>query len=400
MKPHRLLGLALSLVGSLAGAEPGRVDLHLHVTMDRAAIPVFRGEPGKPVLADSPGQRFTNQIDFKGLWDNKIWLAWGSMWIPLPYRPNRGVTGEALHQATELKRFVHEQPGFGLAETPAEARRLHQAGRIALMPTLEGGDGVLQLSDVDRIFKSGVRAMTIVHFSDNEIGGAAAGQFASNVLGQYEVKARNPHGLSDLGKEVVKRMAQLGMVVDLAHASDQTSKDTLDILEPLGVPAVVSHASCRAYAPTERAIPDELAQRVVRGGGMVGVPLYNKQVRDVPKEHQFPGMVPGTCDDIIAHWLHYKEVVGAANVTLGSDFNGFIIRPAKGGSCPEGLRSVEDLGDFYAGIQKQGETLEELDSAYESFLTLWQKVETKADPKARAEAMKVVVPGVDLFDTP
>jgi membrane dipeptidase len=388
------------LLSALAHAEPGRVDLHLHVTMDRAAIPIFKGEPGKGDRADSTGARLTNQISYEGLWNNKIWLALGSMWIPLPMRPNRTVTDEALHQMSELKRFVREQPGFGIAMTPSQARHLHDFARIALVPTLEGGDGVTELADVDRLYKSGVRAMTIVHFSDNEIGGAAAGQFESNVLGVHEIAARNPHGLSPLGKAVVKRMAQLGMLVDLAHASDQTTRDTLDILEPLGVPAVYSHASSRVYAPTERAVSDELVTRVVKSGGMVGLPLYDKQVRDVPADHRFAGMVPGSCDDVLAHWYHYTQVVDPAAVTLGSDFNGFIIRPAKGGSCPEGLRGVEDLDGFFAGLQKNGAPLEQIDAAYERFLTMWQTVESKADPNAQAEAMKVVVQGYDLFDTP
>jgi len=387
------------LLSAPVQAEPGRVDLHLHVTMDRAAIPLFHGEPGKGETASSPSSRLSNQVDYQGLHDNKLWLALGAMWPPISLRPGRDALGESLHQVDQLREFCREQPAFGVATTPKEARRLHELDRIALLPALEGGEGIEQVDDVDVLFKAGVRAITIVHFADNDVGGAAAGQVASNVFGVHS-EARNGNGLSPLGKAVVKRMAELGIIVDLAHSSDRTSADALDILEPLGVPALITHAAARRYSRSERAIDDELLVRVVKGGGMVGLPLYDKQVRDVPEEGRFEGMVPGTCDDVLAHWLHDVKLVEPSAVTLGSDFNGFIVRPKAGGSCPNGLRGTSDLGGFYAGLEKHGEPLEAIDGAYERFLKLWETVEAHASNEERERARQMRLPRYDLFDTP
>jgi membrane dipeptidase len=399
MRMRRISLWGLLLVARAAGAEGGRVDLHLHVTMDRAAKPVFRGEPGRGPLSDGSGTRLFNQVDLQGLRDNHLQLALAAMWPPLSVRPGRDALGESLHQLLELHRFVRDTPDFGLALTPADARRLRGEGRIALLPALEGGEGIGEVDDVDRLWRAGVRAVTLVHFADSDLGGAAAGQVATNFFGM-QTHSHNPEGLSALGKAAVHRLVELGIVVDLAHASDATARDALDILEAAQVPAIVSHAGARELTAAERNLSDALATRVVKGGGMLGVPLYEQQLAHVPPAARFDGMVGGTCDDVVAHWLHFTRLVDPAAVALGSDFNGFIVRPRAGGSCPHGLRRSDDLGDLYAALEKHGVPKAALDGSWERFLGVWQVVQSHASKQAQAHALKVPDKRYDLFDSP
>ncbi len=382
-----------------ADAGGGRVDLHLHVTMDRAARPLFRGEPGRGPLSDSSGSRLFNQVDVEGLEASGTWLALAAMWPPLSLRPNRDALGEALNQAVQLRRFVREQPAFGIALDPAQAGQVRRSGRIVLVPALEGGEGITEPDDVDRLWRAGVRAITLVHFADSEVGGAAAGQVATNFF-HHQTHTHNPKGLSPLGQAAVRRMVELGIVVDLAHASDATAADALQILEAAQVPALVSHAGARELTASERNLSDALALRVVKGGGMIGLPLYDRQLSEVPEQARFAGMVSGTCDDVVAHWLHFTHLVDPGAVTLGSDFNGYIVRPRAGGSCPRGLRRSDDLVDLYAGLQKQGVPEAALDGAYERFLALWQVVDAHASKEARARALTVPAKEYHLLDSP
>ncbi len=181
-------------------AEPGRVvvDTHLHVTMSHAAVPLFRGEPGQGFETWSGATRLTNQIEADQLIKSGTRLALAALWIPLPIRPGRTSLDETLNQLKLLREFERRRPAFAVVTTPGEARTALKLGRIALVPAIEGGEGITHVDDVDRLYAAGARAITIVHFVDNSLGGASEGQFAYNFFNH-----KNTHdsdvGLSDLG---------------------------------------------------------------------------------------------------------------------------------------------------------------------------------------------------------
>ena len=155
---------------------------------------------------------------------------------------------------------------------------------IAVVPQLEGGEGLEQPDDVDILYASGVRVVTVMHFVSSQLGGAARGQ-VSRALFAGTPGELEPEGLSVLGKEAIGRMVQLGMVIDLAYASDRFVSDVLDVTEPLGVPVLVSHTSARGLLGFERSVSDALAKRVVASGGLIGVTLADEQlVRELFEE--------------------------------------------------------------------------------------------------------------------
>ena len=239
-------------------------DAHVHVTMRRAATPLFQGEPGQGSLADTPGARFTNMIDAPTLRTAGVRVLLAALWPPVP-RPGRSALDETRHQLHELDAFAARQPDFAVVHDVAQARRVLGSGRLALFPQLEGGEGVTRVEDVELLWAAGARVVQLVHFTSTHLGGAARGQGVHAIVGLRD-EAREPRGLTPLGQDVVRRLMELGVVIDLAHASDRTIADVLALTTPRGVPVLVSHTGARALMPhLERSLSDENARLVVAG---------------------------------------------------------------------------------------------------------------------------------------
>jgi membrane dipeptidase len=373
------------------------VDTHSHVTMSRAATPLFRGAPGEGFETLSTRTRLTNQVEADQLIRTGTRVVLGAMWIPLPMRPGRDALGETLNQLRVMHAFARAHPAFAVVKSPNEARQALAEGRVALVPAIEGGEGITRVEDVDRLWAAGARSITVVHFVDNDIAGASYGQFAYNF---FDVKNTrdSAQGLSELGRAAVARMLELGMMVDLAHASDKTSEEVLKLAEARGVPLMNSHGGARALLPIERNIPDAFAARIAKLGGTVGVTIFDHMVAQVPQSERWEGYVPGTCDDVIAHWKHLGNVAGFERLTLGTDFNGITSRPKPGGSCAHGIRNAGDLNELYDALVAHGVPKESLDGMGERFLRMWEALEARASPAARAEAQGADVEAGRLFD--
>ena len=363
-------------------------DLHAHLVMRDAAEPIFQGRPGEPgPRASSPDERNINQLQLDELRRAGVKVIVASVWTPPALTPWRSPLDEALRQLAALQRWSGRHPEVAIARDADEALRLAGHERIVLIPAVESADGVEHVEDVDRLYAAGARVLQLVHFADDDLAGAAASQLPKAIFG-VRSEATNPHGLTPLGRAVVMRMIALGMVIDLAHASDQTITEVLDLAAPAHVPVMFSHAGARALSPGERNLSDVLAARIASGGGIIGVTLSRNFVADVPEPNRFAGLVPGTCDDVVAHWLHFARIVGPDAVTLGSDFNGFITRPRPGGSCPDGIRGTQDLPVLWAALVAHGFPTDALDRGGGRFLEVWKRDEAAADPAARAQAAR------------
>ena len=366
----------------------GGVDTHLHLTMSSGAKPVMQGEPGDGTVATRPSQRFVNAVTEGQLQASGVRLVLGALWPPFRARPSRSALAEALHQARELDDFSGRRAGFRIAADAADARHILAAGQIAVLPQLEGGEGIERVEDVDALYAAGVRVITVVHFSSSQLGGAASAQMARALFHAAPTGALEPEGLSPLGREVVMRMVQLGMVIDVAHASDQFVTDVLALTEPLGVPILVSHTGARTISNFERNLSDALAKRVVASGGLIGLTLNTTQVETdsahvLGDRHQH-----GTCDDVVAHWKYLASVVGPESLVLGSDINGFIPRPLAGGLCPEGIRSYADVPQVMGALEASGVPRAALDGMAAKLLGLIDRVESRADASAQASARR------------
>ncbi len=242
------------------------------------------------------------------------------------------------------------------------------------------------------LFAAGARVIGLVHFVDTALADAEDGQFGPLAF-LFDGKAG---GLTPLGRKAVRRMEQLGMLIDLSHASERT---IADVFATTSAPVLYSHAGSAFRRP--RTLPDELARQIGQRGGVIGIGVYRSALlHPLPEDARLPDHRLTTCDDIVAHWVHYARLAGAENVVLGSDLNAPITRSAPGGFCPDGLRHAGDLPYLFGGVVASGVPPEALNRAGDRFLQLMDEVESRADPAAREQALRTRVQRDDPFDVP
>ena len=263
------------------------------------------------------------------------------------------VTGpEAVKRATAQIDAVREQVrkhpnDMVLATTAVEVRAAKKQGKIAALMGVEGGHMINSDLGVLRTYASlGVRYMTLTHSIDVEWADSSTGKAAHN-------------GLTDFGKDVVREMNRLGVIVDISHVSDKTFYDALAVSK---APMFASHSSCRAICDAARNMTDQMIKDLAAKGGVIQINYHvgflSQEFRDAEKKdpsinEAISKEVRQRCPDendeacqliegdkitrefvaagrlpkvdymkIIEHLDHAVKLVGADHVGLGSDFDG------------------------------------------------------------------------------
>jgi len=234
--------------------------------------------------------------------DNITLLAVAQRW---PSRTWSSLKERALYQADKLHKFAEASGGkLVVIETNANLssyldRRKREPGITAGFLGIEGAhalDG--DLANIDVLFDAGFRMMAPTHFFDNDIAGSAHGV--------------NKGGLTDKGREMIKRMEAKRMIVDLAHASPRTIDDVLAIATR---PVVVSHTGVKGTCDNTRNLSDEHLKRIAATGGVIGIGYWDTATC-------------GTNARAIARSIRYTaNLIGAQHVGLGSDYDGAIAAP-------------------------------------------------------------------------
>ena len=208
-------------------------------------------------------------------------------------------TAKADRILNQIEEMVHANASYvDIARTPADVARLKREGKKAVMPGIENGYAIgRDLSNVERFRRRGVVYMTLCHNGDNDICDSARGN-------------REHGGLSAFGREVVREMNRVGMLVDLSHASEESFHDALSCST---VPIVCSHSSCRALCDHPRNLTDGQLRALAHGGGVAQVCLYGGFLR--------PDGQAGL-PDIIEHLNHMVSIMGIDHVGIGTDFDG------------------------------------------------------------------------------
>jgi membrane dipeptidase len=283
--------------------------------------------------------------------------------------------------------FLFASSAFAQTESPSRADlHAHVTMNQALGPFLR------EVHDVDLLFAAGARSITLLHFADNTAGHAALGQ--SGPLPSSWI-ASDRGGLTELGRAIVTRMFELGIVIDVAHANAQTAHDVLDMAERVGASVIYSHAGEDPLR--DRNLEDSVAVRIARTGGLIGIGLFRFGWRRAPEADRWPGFQEGTCDEAIAHWMHFSRIAGADAIALGSDLNSIIVRGGPGGACPRGIRNTQDLTRFFQALEQRDVPTR---GALARTLELFERSESLASPTRRAAALRRRPPREDLFDVP
>jgi membrane dipeptidase len=245
-----------------------------------------------------------------------------------------------------------------LATTAAEVRAAHKAGKFAALMGMEGGhmidDSLAVLRDYQRL---GVRYLTLSH-SVNTNWSDSSGDTPKH------------NGLTEFGKDVVRELNRLGMLVDISHVSDKTFWDAMETSK---APLVASHSSLRSISGHPRNMTDDMIRALGGKGGVIMInysrsflsdELYQAGLRNVP-----PAERPTVSwEKIVEHIDHAAKLVGATHVGLGSDFDGTTV--------PDGMEDVSMLPKITAALLDKGYSEQDVKNILgENILRLLEKVD-------------------------
>jgi len=321
-------------------------------------------DPNSPFMVSIPKMRA-----------GRLGAAFFSIWVDVKWPP-----GDFFHRGIDLIDAVQEQVAkhpdeFGLATTADEILRLHEQHKIAILIGLEGGHIIQNdLRALNTFHRLGIRYMTLTHTANTEWADSSAGKPRWN-------------GLNDRGREVVARMNQLGMMVDISHVSDKTFDD---VLAATRAPIIASHSSCRALCDAKRNMTDSMIRALATNGGVIQINFYSafldqeyaserkklsKQIdaalatakserakkgtrltyrEEVEISRRIAGGIPAPSFERIAdHIDHAVQVGGIDHVGIGSDFDGI-------DSAPRGMEDVSKLPDLVVELARRGYSEEDL----------------------------------------
>ena len=228
-----------------------------------------------------------------------------------------------LEQIDFVHRLIRRYPDqLALARSAQDARAAHASGRIASFIGAEGGHSINGSLATLRVFaRLGVRYLTLTHNRNTPWADSAT-----------DVPEHS--GLTEFGRDVVREMNDVGMLVDLSHVAPSTMADALDTST---APVIFSHSSCRALSDHPRNVPDEILARLSTNGGVIMVsfvPVFLSVEYAEWLNAGRTGPKPRvTIAHVVRHLDHARDVAGIDHVGIGSDYDGF-------DDFPEGLSDV------------------------------------------------------------
>jgi membrane dipeptidase len=218
-----------------------------------------------------------------------------------------------------------------IARSAAELDGCRAQGVLAMVLHIEGAEPIdTDLAALDAWYAAGVRSIGLVWSRPSEFGHGVPFRFPSS--------PDTGPGLSDAGRALVRRCAQLGMLLDVSHLN---AAGFADVARLGAAPIVASHSGCHALCPASRNLTDEQLREIARSGGLVGIVFAVPFIR--ADGHDDPDTPLST---VVAHVRHAAEVAGIDHVALGSDFDGATMPAPLGdvAGLPRLLATLRDAG--------------------------------------------------------
>jgi membrane dipeptidase len=322
-----------------------------------------------------------------------------SLYVKPWYVDHGGAARRTLDMIDSVYRAVERHPNdLMFATSAADIRRAKRENKIAALMGIEGGHAIENsLPALREFYRLGVRYMTLTWNNTNDWADAGRGEKKHN-------------GLSEFGKEVVREMNRLGMLVDVSHVSDKTMSDALDVST---APIIASHSSARALSNVPRNIPDDLLQRIAKKNGVVQVNFYsvfvdaatvspqsaerdarlkaqqdaiNEKYKNDPERLAEEGdkleaanpLPPLPISKLIDHIDHIVKVAGIDHVGLGADFDG-------ANDMPEGAQDVSMLPNITYELLKRGYSEQDIRKILgENFLRVFADAEAVARKSSKS----------------
>ncbi|MFT3723316.1 MAG: membrane dipeptidase [Hyphomonadaceae bacterium] len=223
----------------------------------------------------------------------------------------------ALYGAEKLRDVEKRSNGaMRIVRTKDDLRRALQDKAIAGILLSEGAHPLEgKLSNIDVMYDAGFRVLALQHFFDNDLGGSLHGESQA--------------GLTEFGRSVIPAAEARGLIIDVAHSSEASVRDTLKIAKH---PVIVSHTGVKGYCNTPRNVSDATLKAVADHGGLVGVGYWDAAV------------CAPTLPNVTAALVYAVKLLGAEHVALGSDFDGGIMAPFDASEMAALTSSLLDAG--------------------------------------------------------
>mgnify|MGYP003576590389 CR=1 FL=1 len=386
---HLLAGIAaFALIATPAAAQKSPEAI-AEAALKRA--PVFDGHNDVPwALRDHVGN-VINDFDFQDTTDTakpdasppeiamhtdlnrlrkgRVGAQFWSVYVPSNSNEPQAIQ-QTLEQIDVTKRLIARYPAdLSLARNSAELEAQMKAGKVAGMLGIEGGHSIgSSLAVLREMHELGVRYMTLTHGKNTSWADSATDTLAHD-------------GLTDFGRQVVREMNRIGMIVDLSHVSEATMKDALETSK---APVMFSHSGVRAINPHPRNVPDSVLPAVKANGGIVMIVLLpgflDADVRAqglarTAEQARLKAMYPGdpaavdaalktwdaanpvpTTDvaKVADHIDHLKKTIGVDHIGLGGDYDGM-------DSAPVGMEDVSGYPALFVELAKRGYSQAELE---------------------------------------
>ncbi len=344
--------LALPMVSAQNPAPKSADDAKLReraLKLQRASFVVDTHNDITSPIADEGfdmGARDTSgkiQTDIPRMKEGGLNVEFFSIYVAAKYAKEGGAARRAMEMIDGVYEQARRHPeSLEMAYNVADIRRIRRAGKIAALMGIEGGHAIEDSLSALRLFhRLGVRYMTLTHTNTNNWADSAGG------IGNPPEKRHG--GLSDFGKEVIREMNRLGMMVDISHVGDETFQDVIETTE---APVIASHSSCRALTNVPRNMTDDMLRALAKNGGVIMINFYNGFINT---DYAKPGepmptksAEKATLDMLMAHFEYAIKIAGIDHVGIGSDFDGV------DGMLPPGMEDVSKLPTITYELLRRG----------------------------------------------
>lgn len=327
------------------------------------------------------------QVDIPRLREGDVDVQVVALWVNNFLYPDK-CARQAIQLIEAMKKaIVEHSDSMELARSGSDIERIVKSGKIAIPLSIEGGHAIENNLDLLRkYYELGVSSMTLTHGISHDWADSSTDEPRWN-------------GLTDFGREVIREMNRINMVIDISHVSDKTF---FDVLETTTDPVIASHSCCRTINPHPRNMSDEMIRALAKNGGVIGInfvpyhlskeynrarnellaigkPWYDKlpEIKDIELRLAIEWLNEGrdcplenlpTIEDILDHIDHAVKIAGVDHVGLGADM---IPRMP----TPVGMRGAQDYPAITRGLNRRGYSDKDIEKILgKNWLRVWENV--------------------------
>lgn len=381
-------------------ASPKNLDKQVKsITKSAILIDTHNDIPSFTVDGDDIGKSTPERdTDIARLKEGGVGAVFFSVFVAASYVDGNHSANRALQLTDSVRHdIIGKYPSdFMFARTADDIVKAHKQHKIAALMGLEGGHAI---EDNPRLLRDfyylGIRYMTLTHTNTND--------WADSSGDMDNPKVKHHNGLTPLGKDIVREMNRLGMMVDISHVADKTFWDALATSQ---APLIASHSSCRALTNVPRNMTDDMIKALAQKEGVIQInfncgflsqkaadaeknsplqgpylqiiaqykddPVRRKQELDKLIAESKKTMVRATLDDVVAHIDHVRQIAGIDAIGIGSDFDGVECTPI-------GLDDVSKFPNLTRALLEKGYSAQDIKKIYGgNTLRLMRQVEKVA----------------------